>query len=187
MTATLVNETNDVIEERPGAQLAAVRMAKGYSVEYVAQKMRLRGQLIQLLEADDYANMPDPVFVKGYLRAYAKLLEVNADPLLEIFNRCYCVERTVEKALWQSRRHTHHAERGIRWLTALFGLVVLAAVIFWWQKNKDNQALFATAIKPQKEANVHAEAEIRLTDLSKMRSILGSEVSSFKTEETTSD
>lgn len=182
MTSTTMDEVVKGIEERPGAQLAAIRTAKGYTVEYVASKLHLRMRIIQLLEADDYKNMPSPVFVKGYLRAYAKLVDLNADPLLEVFNRNFVIERKHEKApLWQSRRDPSGAERAIRWLTTLFGVVVLIAIAMWWQKSKDNQNVFADATKTTTTvANVQdlsdrAQIDIRLTDLSKMRSLLSSE------------
>lgn len=178
MTSTTMDEVGKRIEERPGAQLAAVRTAKGYTVEYVASKLHLRIRIIQLLEADDYKNMPNPVFVKGYLRAYAKLVDLNAEPLLEVFNRNFMVERKHEKApLWQSRRDTSGAERAIRWLTTLFGVVVLVAIVIWWNKSKDNQNVFANATTTTKapELSEHAQVDIRLTDLSKMRSLLSSE------------
>jgi cytoskeleton protein RodZ len=166
------------IEERPGAQLAAVRLAKGYKIEYIAQKLRLRKLVLEQLEADDYARLPEPVFVRGYIRAYANLMDIRFEPLLLIYNRHHCVERQVERALLQTkRRDTHRAERGLRWVTTVFGIVVLIAVAMWWQKNKDSQKLFETAVAaPEKPiGNEHAEADIRLTDLSKMRSLLSSD------------
>ena len=79
-------ESIDFTQVKPGAQLALVRAQKGYSLEYVAGKLHLRVRIIELLETDDYQNMPEPVFVKGYLRAYAKLLDVKYQPLLDNFN-----------------------------------------------------------------------------------------------------
>ena len=177
-TFASTEETSDYSQVKPGAQLALVRAQKGYSVEYVAGKLHLRARVIELLEIDDYQNMPEPVFVKGYLRAYAKLLEVPHQPLLDTFNRLYTPVRKVEKALlWQSRRETNKAEHAVRWLTSIFALVVLVAVGIWWQANKDNEHLFATNVssidEPSSTIN-QSETEIRLTDLSKMRSLLSS-------------
>lgn len=181
MTTAITDDQDKSISERPGAQLAAVRIAKGYAVEDIASRLNLRVRVIELLEADDYANMPNSVFVKGYLRAYAKLVELNADALLETFNRNFSVEQPAEKpALWQSRRDTGKGEKAIRWITTLFGFVVLVSVVIWWQKSQDNQELFAkTTAEAQnqssKPADEYAQSDIRLTDLSTMRSLLSSE------------
>lgn len=179
MTTTLMDDVEKSIDERPGAQLAVVRKAKGYTIEYIANKLHLRMRLVEALEADDYKKLPSAVFVQGYLRAYAKLVDLNAEPLLETYKRNYMVERKHEKAaLWQSRRDTNSAERAIRWLTTIFGLVVLIAVAIWWHKSSDNQNIFASATKTsanEQNASEHAQVDIRLTDLSKMRSLLSSE------------
>lgn len=182
MTTTTMDDVEKRIDERPGAQLATVRIAKGLTVESIAATLNLRVSLIELLEADDYTKLPNPVFVKGYLRGYAKLLDINPEPLVETYIEYYSIEQPCEKApLWQSRRDTSgRGEKAIRWITTLFGLVVLVAVAVWWQKSQDNQQLFAktTAEVKQQEAKNEPEfsqSDIRLTDLSTMRSLLSSE------------
>ena len=65
--------------------------------------------------------MPEPVFIKGYLRAYAKLLSVPPDPLLEIFTTIYSSDKKLEKALWQSKQRTNKGERLVRVLTVWGG------------------------------------------------------------------
>lgn len=172
-TVTMDDIHNDT-QEKPGMHLAYVREKKGYSQEYVAGKLHLRVRIIELLESDDYEQMPEPVFIKGYLRAYAKLLGVPAEPLLEVFNSNYSPERKFEKALWQSKRESHTGERLVRILT---GLIAVAAVVIaglWWQKNKDHQPVFSATSAPvmTELAVPKDESEIRLTDLSKMHALL---------------
>jgi cytoskeleton protein RodZ len=118
--------------------------------------------------------MPEPVFVKGYLRAYAKLLDIPHQPLLDTFNRQHATDRKIDKALWQSRRETNKAEYAVRWFTGIFALVVTIAVGMWWQANKANEHLFSVNVSAVEPAHNQSETEIRLTDLSKMRSLLSS-------------
>jgi cytoskeleton protein RodZ len=173
-TTATMDEIHNGTQERPGMQLALVREKKGYSQEYVAGKLHLRVRIIELLEADDYEQMPEPVFIKGYLRAYAKLLGIPGEPLLEIFNAQYSTERKLEKALWQSRRESNKGERAVRLLTGLIALGAIAVVCFWWQKSKDNQQLFSAKSVPvvAELTPLKVESEVRLTDLSKMHSLL---------------
>jgi cytoskeleton protein RodZ len=173
-TTVITDEIEDKVTQKPGALLSTVRKQKGLSTEYVAGKLHLRVRLIELLEADDYDNMPEPVFIKGYLRAYAKFVEIAPEPLLEAFNSLYISERKVDKALWQSRRETHKAEHAVRWITAFFAIGVIIAVAIWWHTNKDNERLLPANISHNETQNVKSENEIRLTDLSKMRSLLSS-------------
>ncbi len=174
-TTITMDEVAETVLDKPGAQLAKQRIEQGYSAEYIAGKLHLRVRIIELLEADDYDNMPEPVFIKGYLRAYAKLLSLPDQPLLDTFNMLHKPsERKVEKALWQSRREKNSAEHAIRWLTGFFAMVVLVAVAFWWYSNKDNENLFSASVNHAENSLNKSETEIRLTDLSKMRSLLSS-------------
>jgi cytoskeleton protein RodZ len=173
-TLDTLDEVEHYSTVKPGAQLAAARMERGYTPEYVAGKLHLRVRVIQLLESDDYQSLPEGVFIKGYLRAYAKLLDVSPQPLLDLFNRENHTDRKSEKALWQSRRETHKAEHAVRWLTSIFAVVVLIAVAIWWQANKDNEHMFPANVSRVEPTHNQSETEIRLTDLSKMRSLLSS-------------
>ena len=174
-TTVTMDENIEDTEAKPGARLASVRLQQGYSREYVAGKLHLRVRVIELLESDDYHSLPEPVFIKGYLRAYAKLLCVLPEPLLETFHLLYKPEpRPQEKALWQSRREPNKAEHAIRWLTGFFAAIVLMAVAMWWYTNKDNERLFPANVSHAEASPNKSETEIRLTDLSKMRSLLSS-------------
>lgn len=187
-TTTNIEDSSDVNGDLPGNYLAKNREQQGYSTEYVAGKLHLRLKMIELLEKDDYKNMPEAVFIKGYLRAYARLLNLPSAPLLEIFNQNYSAERKSDKALWQSRRETHRAEHAVRWVTAIFTVVVLTAVSLWWNTNKGNEQLFPkTEAHNNKLSHNQSETEIRLTDLSKMRSLLSSSGMNAALEEQSGD
>lgn len=171
-TTTTMDDTNNTIMDNPGMQLANLRQQKGYTLEYVAGKLHLRVRIIELIEAGNFNLLPEPVFIKGYLRAYSKLLGVSPDPFLAVFNNQYVAEKKPERALWQSKRESHKVESIIRLFTVLFALGVMVAVGVWWQKNKDAQPEY-TAQKTADELSLNdAPSELKLTDLSKMQSLL---------------
>ncbi|GGI76196.1 helix-turn-helix domain-containing protein [Legionella impletisoli] len=175
MNTTTIEEIEEHSVDMPGSQLAAVREAKGFSREYVAGKLHLRVRVIELLEEDDYEHMPESVFIKGYIRAYAKLLELDAEPLLKAFNRLGKTDKKSDKALWQSRRHSSNlAEHAVKWLTIAFAAGVIIAVSLWWHKNKDNEHFYSSNSEGNKAVENQSGSEVRLTDLSKMRSLLSS-------------
>ncbi|HEY8101912.1 MAG TPA: RodZ domain-containing protein [Burkholderiaceae bacterium] len=68
----------------PGAQLAAHRQARGFTIEQVANQLNLAPRQIQALEADNYAALPGVVIARGFIRAYAKLLKVDPAPLVSL-------------------------------------------------------------------------------------------------------
>ncbi|MDO8273175.1 MAG: helix-turn-helix domain-containing protein, partial [Gammaproteobacteria bacterium] len=66
----------------PGRTLAAQREAMGWSVEQVADQLKLAVRQVVALEAGDYASLPGPAVVRGFVRAYAKVVKLEAAPLV---------------------------------------------------------------------------------------------------------
>ncbi len=66
----------------PGKTLAAQREAMGWTVEQVADQLKLAVRQVQALEEGDYANLPPPAVVRGFVRAYAKVVKLDAAPLV---------------------------------------------------------------------------------------------------------
>ena len=77
-----VSAGEEVRQELPGALLAAQRQAKGWSVEHVASQLKFAARQVMALEADNYDALPGPVIVRGFVRAYAKLLGMDANALV---------------------------------------------------------------------------------------------------------
>lgn len=65
-----------------GMILSSARNRLGWDIADVAANLNLRVSVIQALEADDYANLPGPTFVRGYQRSYARLLGVDERQVL---------------------------------------------------------------------------------------------------------
>lgn len=62
-----------------GARLRQAREAKGLTVEDVSSRLKMPIRAIRALEADDWSQAGAPVFVRGQLRSYARLLGINLD------------------------------------------------------------------------------------------------------------
>ncbi len=65
-----------------GQALALARERLGMSVEDVAIRLHLSARQVRALEADDASALPGAMFVRGFIRNYAKLLGLDAEPLL---------------------------------------------------------------------------------------------------------
>lgn len=61
-----------------GQRLADARVARGLSVAEVAAATRLRSTVIERIEAEQFERLDEPVFVRGYLKAFAQV--VGLDP-----------------------------------------------------------------------------------------------------------
>jgi cytoskeleton protein RodZ len=65
-----------------GAVLAGAREQLNLTVPEVARHLKLSPAQVEALEAGAYDRLPGRVFVRGFLRNYAKLLGVDPQPLL---------------------------------------------------------------------------------------------------------
>lgn len=70
------------IDPGPGSKLRQAREARNLSVADVKSALRLKEGVVEALECDDYHVLPAPIFVKGYLRSYARLVGVGEGPVL---------------------------------------------------------------------------------------------------------
>ena len=68
----------------PGRTLAAQREAMGWTVEQVADQLKLAVRQVVALEAGDYASLPGPAVVRGFVRAYAKIVKLDPIPLVAL-------------------------------------------------------------------------------------------------------
>ncbi|MDL2354948.1 MAG: DUF4115 domain-containing protein [Pseudomonadota bacterium] len=68
----------------PGKTLAAQREAMGWTVEQVADQLKLAVRQVVALEAGDYAALPGPAVVRGFVRAYAKIVKLDPMPLVAL-------------------------------------------------------------------------------------------------------
>lgn len=66
----------------PGAILRRAREERGHSIADVVHVIRFSARQIEALERDDYASLPGSTAVRGLVRNYAKLLKLDAAPLL---------------------------------------------------------------------------------------------------------
>ena len=74
----MANETISSVQE-----LVAAREARGLSVEDVQRQLKLHPRQVRAIEEGDWAALPGRPFVRGTLRNYGKLVEVDVSPLLE--------------------------------------------------------------------------------------------------------
>ena len=65
-----------------GAHLRALREAKGGSLEDMARSTRVGIRHLEALEDERLTDLPSPVFVRGFIRAYCGFLRENPEPAL---------------------------------------------------------------------------------------------------------
>lgn len=128
--------SNDV-SPRPegfGALLRATREARGLDRQDVADALRFSPRMVEAIESEDLANLPPPLFVKGYLRSYATLLGLDETALVRDFESWLPTTDPLQMIPVRKRSTTDLSDvgRGRQLASAILVLVVLGAVVFWW-------------------------------------------------------
>lgn len=75
-----------VTNKTVGQQLKQAREKHGLSVSQVADAQHLRSGIILAIENGDYGQIDSELFVKGYVRAYAKQVGVDGDAIIADLN-----------------------------------------------------------------------------------------------------
>jgi cytoskeleton protein RodZ len=80
-------EIQPVAEPDVGQQLRAARKARGISVSDAAKSLKLSPWQVEALEADDWSSLPCNTIIRGFVRNYARLLNLNSDSLMTALDR----------------------------------------------------------------------------------------------------
>jgi cytoskeleton protein RodZ len=117
---------------RPGSILRAEREALGVTVREVSETLNLSITVIEAIEADDHEHLPGPVFARGYVRAYARLLELEPGPLIAQYpppeSHLVAVESAPELPIWEWIRRRPALVLGAAGAALL---LLLALVVVW--------------------------------------------------------
>lgn len=120
-----------------GDKFRQARERLGFDIEQVADAIHLKRSVIEALEADDFASLPSQVFVRGYIRSYAKLLGINDEPLLAIHNTHLPQQNlppeTVSVEVKKSKLGmAYEGDPLLFWTMILFISLVTSLALAWW-------------------------------------------------------
>ena len=127
---------NDLIQQvEPstlGGRLAVAREAKQLTQQDVSNTLRLSLKQVADLENSDFAALPEPMVTRGFIRNYARLLDLDAEPLLAIY-RAQVPDRLPDAILVQSSMHFEMPTKGNHlWFKYVVGGVVLLVLVLLW-------------------------------------------------------
>ena len=89
-----------------GERLKQAREAAGLSIDDVAAKLHMPSRIVRSLEAEDWSRLGAPVFVRGQVRSYSRLMGLMTAPMLDALEGV----GPVEPSRIVSRTHTPKAQ-----------------------------------------------------------------------------
>ncbi len=120
---------------RPGVGkiLREARERMGMSVEEVAIRLKFAPRQIIALEEDNFAQLPELAFVRGFVRSYARLMQIDEIPLLDALPGAPAREQAYVK---QAREDVLPGDSGARnqnliWLGGALAVAVVIGILAW--------------------------------------------------------
>jgi len=128
----------------PGARLRYEREQRNLSIQNVADHLYLETRVIKCLENDEYDSLPPGIFIRGYIRNYAKYLEIPSEPLIkgyrELANEVEEEEEsqpTVQQQKQKPVRRTNQVSSKDLWFKVLTFTIVITSLVLMalWRLN----------------------------------------------------
>ena len=121
--------------KRPSELLVEARQRLGLSQKEVADKLYLTTSFIKYIDAGEFSSLPKPAFIKGYLRIYARVVDLSGDEIVALYEAELQITETTPEIRGVTEENVGTASiTGPVLQTGLIGLGGLALVVavIWW-------------------------------------------------------
>lgn len=165
------NEFNAIdsasVVQSVGHLLRNARTAKGLSIDDVSRQLRLSAQQIEAIEKEDFEKLPGRTFLRGFIRNYANLVQLNPVPLLQMLPESTRVISTYERTPFKNKQISFSSNREKPGNHSLIIAIILFVIILGayflfenggWNKNSD---ISAESVETKTESAT-ASVEIQL-------------------------
>jgi cytoskeleton protein RodZ len=159
---TIMNKPEPLKKTGLGERFKSARKAMQLTEKEAAARLHLNTTIIFLMENENFAGGPPTAFMRGYLRSYARLLNL---PETEIASTLKNLENTISSnnaiAVIQTKPKKNN-ERYLRWLTYLIVLVLIVLVSVWW--NSHSRYVIADVLPPPATTEVKSTSNISASE-----------------------
>jgi len=145
------NEFNSIdsasVVQSVGHLLRNARMAKGMSIDEVSRQLRLSVPQIEAIEKEDFEKIPGRTFLRGFIRNYAHLVQLDPAPLLQMLPASTRVVSTYERTPFKNKQISFSSNREAPGNHSLIIAVILLVIVLGayflfenggWNKNSDS-------------------------------------------------
>lgn len=140
-----------------GAQLRRAREAKGLSQQDVSNNLRFSVKQINALEHDAFDAFPDAMMARGFIRSYAKYLQIDAEPLLAEFPTNSGDDAQKVIVVKSSMRPIALTTESWPWLKYILATIVVLLFLLAW--------MFYVEFMPEQTADTSSKSEVGLAQI----------------------
>ena len=194
MTTENIEVTSEIKETiiAPGQFLKEAREELGLTLEDVSSRLRLRVEVLEQIEADQFDMGKLATFTRGYYRSYAKVVnvpEVKVLNALDQLGKALIEEHDMQSFSRKTKREKHD-NRIMKLTWVIFALILSMSVLWWWQEQAQlestqdvtliSDVATAEAIDPTENDAATTEQEPKLTEAEMLE--LDTNVSDLETD-----
>jgi cytoskeleton protein RodZ len=149
-------------ELTPGALLRRSRQRYGWSVEDVADELKLLPNVVEAIEQDNYSQMAGWTYAVGYLRGYAKLVGVNIESAISMHTSLLPQKEDGPGTLTYRTSQKVAIPIPLSWvMTAVVVIVVVGGIsaTYWKRANDADRVVLESVIKEEQATPIRALAK----------------------------
>lgn len=125
--------TDDIEVISPGQMLSEARKALSLSQEDVAKSLNFRLKLVQDIESDNFDKSLPATFNRGYLRNFAKLVNLSEVDILASYDVLGVAEKQGAEMQSFSQGTQREAENSrIKWMSYLMVAIIIGSTLVWF-------------------------------------------------------
>ncbi|GGC11734.1 transcriptional regulator [Marinobacterium zhoushanense] len=140
-------ENPSVGQSFPGGDFADARHALGLSFDQLTRELRLPAKTLESIEAGRFEALGGAVFIRGYIRSYARRLKLEPDYYVALYDQSVGAKDTRSAVRMVGTVSTTPARQSrslMRFGTLIFVLAIIGTVVWWWQTQNSIDAVITT-------------------------------------------
>ena len=129
-----------------GALLKAKRTEKNIAIGEVAERLKFSAKQIESLESGDYKGLPEPIFVKGFIKTYGRFLGLDTDQVTSLLNEVFPSQVSAVPAATATENQTSlnfqdqkKSKSFPRWLPLVVVAALVVGAVYLWQSKSTEQ------------------------------------------------
>ena len=129
-----------------GALLKFKRTEKNIAIGEVAERLKFSAKQIESLESGDYKGLPEPIFVKGFIKTYARFLGLDTDQITALLNEAFPSQVTAiaSAPISESQNGLNFQDQKKsksfpKWLPLLVVAAAVVGAVYLWQSKSSEQ------------------------------------------------
>jgi len=126
---------NTEASETVGEILRNKREEIGLSLDEITEKLNLDSNLIELLENNDFEKFKVETYLKGYLRAYSKLLGIDGDRIIKLYKESNPEKEPEILPDVKPKKQKNSNDKSVKLFSYIIGLSIVLSMLIWYQKN----------------------------------------------------